>query len=240
MKNILMWSLLLCLSSAIAQNPKSTFDTEIYSSSNYMVGIPYKVLGDGFINTIQMECNATGDKVKFYIYADEDNAPGELIVSSNEIKMSLSQLSITFEDTFLEQGTYWVFTQFEKDGKFLKANVSNNLSKVFYKGLAFGDTPPQTAYDFEEYTGHQFPISLIYKPQKLHDEIRLFPNPTIDNVHIISSNDKYFVEVFDQQGRLLIEDWSEQKEFDIAFRQYQKGTYFIKIDHKQSYRIIKE
>ncbi|OHX63990.1 hypothetical protein NH26_20480 [Flammeovirga pacifica] len=232
---------MLCTGIVNAQNNLNRFDTDILSSSNYIIGTPYEVHESGQLNVIKMKCNATGVNVQFAIYSDDGNAPDQLITTSEVMKMNATEMIIPLEEgTVLEKGNYWIMANYEKGGKHLKGDVSNDASEVYYFANQFGGEFPSNAYAFDKYLGHSFPIALELSEIEPLFKVEVFPNPTTTNVNVSTSKEGFHIDLIDHLGRIVGTYDTSTKEVDIDMSQRSKGRYFIKVNNQLTYQIIKE
>lgn len=78
-------------------------------------------------------------------------------------------------------------------------------------------------------------IAVVETPQQ---NISVFPNPIIDNVIIDFSgaSGSYSVEIFDMQGQSLRKELISlnQKQVNIAFREFANGVYILNLINKET------
>ncbi|NLR93405.1 T9SS type A sorting domain-containing protein [Flammeovirga agarivorans] len=237
-KTLIFIALQLQVIFAIAQTPLN-FDTEILSSGNYIVGVPYEVSSVGATNQIKINCKATGTEAKFGVYADDEGAPGELIFHSNTITLTEDEVMVSLENTVLEPGKYWIMVNYKSNGYHVNANVSDPLSKVYYTQQRFSESFPVSAAEFDLYYGHQFPFSIevIEKPKSF--EMEVYPNPTVDDVHIQANQKEYMVHVYDSQAKKVLSQFCQNYKTELELKTLQKGTYYIVIEGEETFRILK-
>ncbi|NME70441.1 T9SS type A sorting domain-containing protein [Flammeovirga aprica] len=240
MKKLFLISLLLNTTFLFAQNKTTAFDTDILSSSDYVVGVPYLLENDGTINGIQLENNATEVQAQFGIYADDNDGPGALIYTSDIVQLSEKNLQLSIQDIELEKGKYWIMTNYKTEGKHLKADISNPLAKVYYMPSQFGQAFPSLGYDFEMYEGHQFPIKLLMQPKEVQPLFEVFPNPTVGQLYINGTQKEYNITVFDSNAKKVLSLRSHDYNTVLEMESLQKGTYYVSVEGEETFRVLKK
>ncbi len=84
---------------------------------------------------------------------------------------------------------------------------------------------------YEEFKDNLFYCPFILSSNELSDDdIKLFPNPTIDHLEIHSENDEIdSIEIYDLKGNLIKVVAIAEKIFRCSLEQLPHGMYFIKI-----------
>jgi len=75
------------------------------------------------------------------------------------------------------------------------------------------------------------------------DEIKIYPNPVNDELHIISNSEIQTISVFDITGKLIIKKAPTCKQIEISLSEIQSGVYFVEIEcNKQTVirKIVKD
>ncbi|WP_172665906.1 T9SS type A sorting domain-containing protein [Flammeovirga sp. OC4] len=240
MKKLFLISLLLNTTFLFAQNKTTAFDTDILSSSDYVVGVPYLLENDGTVNGIQLENNGTEVEVQFGIYADDNDGPGELLFTSEVVQLSEKNFQLSIQDIELEKGKYWIMTNYKSEGKHLKADVSDPFAKVYYMPSQFGQTFPSLGYDFEMYEGHQFPIKLLMQTKEVKPLFEVFPNPTVGQLHINGTQKEYDITVFDSNAKKVLSLRSHDYNTVLEMESLQKGTYYVTVEGEETFRVLKK
>jgi hypothetical protein len=96
-----------------------------------------------------------------------------------------------------------------------------------------------SAVSFKAITASSSSATLTITDDDLLDNIRVFPNPTMDFINIMSP-DKYNAEIFNATGQKLIS--TNKNKIDIRF--ISNGNYFLKIkddnNNIKTFTIIKK
>ena len=96
-----------------------------------------------------------------------------------------------------------------------------------------------SAVSFKSITASSSSATLTISDDDLLDNIRVFPNPTMDYINIMSPN-KYSAEIFNATGQKLIS--TNKNKIDIRF--ISNGNYFLKIkddnNNIKTFTIIKK
>jgi hypothetical protein len=96
-----------------------------------------------------------------------------------------------------------------------------------------------SAVSFKSITASSSLATLIINDDDLLDNIRVFPNPTMDYINIMSP-DTYNAEIFNAAGQKLIS--TDKNKIDI--RSISNGNYFLKIkdnnNNIKTFTIIKK
>ncbi len=83
------------------------------------------------------------------------------------------------------------------------------------------------------YLAQAYENTNIIGEQELADFIKVFPTPVNDQLNINSSVPVYKIEIFDVQGRLILESvLSNQYNNSISFYEFQNGIYHYKLSDK--------
>ena len=88
-------------------------------------------------------------------------------------------------------------------------------------------------------------VSAILELNTSKINVSIFPNPTNEFVKIVSSeNDDYKIQLFNINGKLLVEKQINKTDNTINMREFTNGTYLLKVTDKNrettTYQIIKQ
>lgn len=89
---------------------------------------------------------------------------------------------------------------------------------------------------------HQTTISVTQVSENLNSVgLRVFPNPANELVHVMFNEVQKngLIELFDMSGRLVQSHIINDRSFDLNVASYADGTYYLKVNHTNSYKIIK-
>jgi hypothetical protein len=96
-----------------------------------------------------------------------------------------------------------------------------------------------SAVSFKSITASSSSATLIINDDDLLDNIRVFPNPTMDYINILSP-ETFNIEIFNASGQKLIS--SDKNKIDIRF--ISNGNYFLKVidnnNNLKTFTIIKK
>jgi hypothetical protein len=116
-------------------------------------------------------------------------------------------------------------------------NYSHNSNGGLYANvgeLQINDFPITGYYLTEAFVQPEIYLSVIAPSHNLQSaDISVFPNPATNSIAVICSNDKVnIVQIFDTQGRKVLEDKSgsttAKQKLSINIMDLDKGVYFIK------------
>ncbi len=185
---------------------------------------------------------------------------GQQIVVAKEI-LGTTRMSSAFQAYPIDGTDYTANDQFGSgddlgDGTFVVFNGTGNSMTL--SGLNENSNYAIRVYDYKKnaangnnalyllgnaVTIEESPSSLGIKEDELRKNIKIYPNPTTDDVtvEVLSNIDIKTIEIFDVTGRLLK---TKHKNFEkISLKNYSKGIYFIRVKDSSSHitkQIIKQ
>lgn len=82
-------------------------------------------------------------------------------------------------------------------------------------------------------------IETLLENNYLENDLTVYPNPVNDILHIKSVNGKYNYKLIDVNGSVITQGKSKNNLQELNFSAYPSGTYFLKINSANTYKIIK-
>ncbi|QDU32080.1 hypothetical protein KS4_01090 [Poriferisphaera corsica] len=128
--------------------------------ADYLLGIPVTITQDTFITHFGSTYNQAGSQVQFALYADNSNAPGDLIATSvshttslgiNEIAVDTPTQTFTLGTSTYEMdlpislsaGNYWIMAIYDQD-TLATIGVGQGSSNIHYISQSFDSPLPAT------------------------------------------------------------------------------------------------
>ena len=122
-------------------------------------------------------------------------------------------------------------------GVFYWEPIAHKNWKSYSKGAWDEDGSPSIAMDaFID----QSTLNIDEITSEKNDSFRIFPNPSSDVLQIISLNEVLkSIQIYDINGRLILEKNSENLRESLKINQLSKGMYILKINNEKSMKFIK-
>jgi hypothetical protein len=204
---------------------------------NILLGVKFNLNNSGTLHSINLLGKNTGAQVQMAVYEDNNGTPGNLVVSSNTATIGNGIISLPTPATQLIAGDYWVMAVYDTDGDhtFLTDSAVGNV--VYYNFLNFGNAIPNNASNFASYSSNEdityfLEISCNLTGVTSHEytnEINIYPNPAAEYIQIKNIKDVIKAEVFELNGRSVINNLTLKNNEEINVRSLNKGIYVIKI-----------
>ncbi|OEK09699.1 hypothetical protein A8C32_13440 [Flavivirga aquatica] len=236
----------------VGENNKSKFDLEGGTQiKNYLLGTKHTLIKSGELTSINLIGKETGSKVKMAIYKDNNNAPGDLVISTKSITVKNGINSISIDPKRLPEGNYWIMAVYNNTGNHTYTNLNVEGKKVYYSPLNFKNNLPSNGSGFKksdrgsdiayflEIDGKTASIS----PKSDIDlELKIYPNPVSNHIFVTKKeNSISTIEIKDLLGNTL-KTVSNNKvnKVKVDLQTLQKGTYFLVVNGNEVRQIIKK
>lgn len=211
---------------------KEGLNTSINSLGNYITGTQFTNPEKRAFNSINLIGNNTGSKVKTAIYTDKNNAPDQLIASSETGTIGDGISNLLIDDVSLEAGKFWIMTIYDQDGHHLFSNHNSNQNDVFYLKNKFDDTFPKTADSFLKYQGHTFAYFLGSIDKTAITSISFYPNPAKDWLLLKNPlHQNLSIKILDRQGHTKIVANGNSELIEIDIQKLVKGNYYLIVNN---------
>ena len=136
-------------------------NTSEYTAYNFqkdlLLGVKYTLDREGTLNSMNLIGNDTGALVQMAVFDTYNNAPYNLVASSQMGIVGEGLLTLAPESpVVLPAGDYWVMAIYSKDGYHSNVNQSATGNYVLYEVLTFGDPIPPTYTNSHSFIGSDF------------------------------------------------------------------------------------
>ena len=232
-------STILPLHNYYAQDDGSAESRIQLNSRNYQLAQEFELIGEHYLTGIDLYVpnlgvNASTQNITLLVFRNLTTNLSDLLVAQNVLinpSEGINQFQrFQFERPVLVSGSIYIGYREENDEPVSIGfdKNSNSATKLFYNQsgswepniLLQGSAMIRPVFEPNE-------LTLSNKPGPAIENIKLYPNPSKGEIRLTQSVDQ--VQLYDMQGRLMMQKLAVQKGEQIDISKLQNNLYLIKI-----------